>query len=47
MQVKPTLEAQVAFKQQFVSELSAMPVAINTDDANEQHYEVRANGRYM
>lgn len=29
-------------KMKFVQELTTMPVAINTSDANEQHYEVRA-----
>ena len=34
------MEARAARLQAFVDELATMPVAINTDDANEQHYEV-------
>ena len=40
-QVKERIESQVEDKMRFVSELKAMPVAINTAQANEQHYEVR------
>lgn len=35
-------EADHATKMSIVSELKSMPIAINTDEANEQHYEVPA-----
>ena len=37
---KLTLEELTDKKLAFVKELKSMPVAINTDNANEQHYEV-------
>jgi hypothetical protein len=35
-----SVEAQMEYKQAFVKQLRTMPVAIVTDKANEQHYEV-------
>ncbi len=37
---KPTIEAQRAALMQYIEGLKQMPVAIATDEANEQHYEV-------
>uniref|UniRef100_A0A7S3XXB9 Methyltransferase domain-containing protein n=1 Tax=Heterosigma akashiwo TaxID=2829 RepID=A0A7S3XXB9_HETAK len=37
-----TLEEQMARKQAMIQELKTMPIAINTKEANEQHYEVPA-----
>ncbi|CAG9467064.1 unnamed protein product [Pedinophyceae sp. YPF-701] len=34
------VDKQIAAKQEFVEELKSLPVAINTADANEQHYEL-------
>ncbi len=33
-------ESELAARLQFVQDLKTLPIAINTDDANEQHYEV-------
>lgn len=38
----PNVEQQQASLQGFIDELKGMPIAINTADANEQHYEVNA-----
>lgn len=37
---KPTPEAQQAHLMELIAELKASPIAVNTADANEQHYEV-------
>ncbi|OOQ60561.1 SAM-dependent methyltransferase [Mucilaginibacter pedocola] len=37
---KPDVEAQQAHLMRLIAELKASPIAINTSDANEQHYEV-------
>src|ERR1700749_1259171 len=34
------VEAQTEALQQFIAELKASPIAINTQEANEQHYEM-------
>eukprot|EP00195_Chlamydomonas_chlamydogama_P012777 CAMPEP_0202892108 /NCGR_PEP_ID=MMETSP1392-20130828/1933_1 /ASSEMBLY_ACC=CAM_ASM_000868 /TAXON_ID=225041 /ORGANISM="Chlamydomonas chlamydogama, Strain SAG 11-48b" /LENGTH=354 /DNA_ID=CAMNT_0049575989 /DNA_START=138 /DNA_END=1202 /DNA_ORIENTATION=+ len=39
-EVPKTLEGQLDYMAKFVADLKTMPVAINTSDANEQHYEV-------
>jgi len=41
-ETKATEEAQAAVLQRLVAELAASPIAINTADANAQHYEVPA-----
>ena len=38
---EPNIEAQRARLLRYVAELKAMPVAIATQEANEQHYEVQ------
>ena len=40
---KPTTEAQRAALMRYVQDLKQMPVAIATDKANEQHYELPAD----
>jgi cyclopropane-fatty-acyl-phospholipid synthase len=37
---KPDVEAQQAHLMKLIAELKASPIAVNTADANEQHYEV-------
>jgi cyclopropane-fatty-acyl-phospholipid synthase len=37
---KPDVEAQQAHLMKLIAELKASPIAVNTTDANEQHYEV-------
>ncbi|RWY52527.1 SAM-dependent methyltransferase [Mucilaginibacter gilvus] len=37
---KPDVEAQQAHLMKLITELKASPIAVNTADANEQHYEV-------
>ena len=36
---------KLRFKMKFVEELKNMPIAINTNDANKQHYEVGMHKR--
>ena len=36
---------KLRFKMKFVEELKSMPIAINTKDANKQHYEVGMHER--
>jgi len=40
LQASTSLEDQCARVSAFVKELCQMPIAISTDKANEQHYEV-------
>ena len=40
-------EQQVARIQAFVDELKRLPIAIETDAANEQHYEVRSSEDHL
>ncbi len=36
----PNIENEVLFKKNFIEDLKKMPIALNTKEANEQHYEV-------
>ena len=38
----PNIETAMARKQAFIAELKTLPIAVNTADANRQHYEVPA-----
>lgn len=40
-QARVSLEEQYARVSSFVAELKGMPIAVSTDEANQQHYEVR------
>lgn len=44
MQAARPMATVQASKQAYVEELKTLPIALHTDKANEQHYEVRAAG---